>query len=186
LRLFSYFDIMRLLRDSVQITDTHSLEGIYSVTMFRAQLLLEEQRRLYDVWTAAAGAQSMPSKASFQPRAFGPLLPFISLIDVQSGQAGRVRVAGSALRDVFGGDPEMCLRQISASGAVETIVRVAKDGRPACGVAPKLLGNGATGVRFWLRLPLGEDGDVQAVIGLDIALCGARAPQWALAQMTAS
>jgi hypothetical protein len=151
--------------------------------MFRAQLLLEEQRRLYDVWATAAGAQTMPSKASFQPRAFGPLLPFISLIDVQAGQAGRVRVAGSALRDVFGGDPEMCLRQISASGAAETIVRVANDGRPACGVAPKMQGAGGAGVRFWMRLPLGESGEVQAVIGLDIALCGVRAPQWALTQM---
>jgi hypothetical protein len=151
--------------------------------MFRAQLLLEEQRRLYDVWIAAAGPHAMPSRESFQPRAFGPLLPFISLIEVQDGQASRVRVAGSALRDVFGGDPEMCLRQIGASGSAETIVRVATDGRPACGVAPKLNGAGGTGVRFWLRLPLGLDGQVQAVIGLDIALCGARAPEWALQQM---
>jgi hypothetical protein len=151
--------------------------------MFRAQLLLEEQRRLYDVWMSAAGARCMPTRESFQPRAFGPLLPFISLIEVQNGQASRVRVAGSALRDVFGGDPEMCLRQIGASGSAETIVRVATDGRPACGVAPKLNGAGGTGVRFWLRLPLGTAGDVQAVIGLDIALCGARAPEWALQQM---
>lgn len=154
--------------------------------MFRAQLLLEEQRRLYDVWTAAAGAHAMPTRESFQPRAFGPLLPFISLIEVQSGQAGRVRVAGSALRDVFGGDPEMCLRQIGASGSAETIVRVATDGRPACGVAPKLGGAGGTGVRFWLRLPLGVATDVHAVIGLDIALCGARAPEWALQQMASA
>jgi hypothetical protein len=156
------------------------------VTMFRAQLLLEEQRRLYDVWTSAAGAHAMPSRESFQPRAFGPLLPFISLVEVQDGQANRVRVAGSALRDVFGGDPEMCLRQIGASGAADTIVRVAMDGKPACGVAPKLHGVGGSGVRFWLRLPLGVGNDVHAVIGLDIALCGARAPDWALQQMASA
>jgi PAS domain len=154
--------------------------------MFRAQLLLEEQRRLYDVWASAAGAQIMPTRESFQPRAFGPLLPFISLVEVQNGQAGRVRVTGSALRDVFGGDPEMCLRQIGAGGAAETMVRIAHDGRPVCGVSPKLNGAGGTGVRFWLRLPLGIGSDVQAVIGLDIALCGARAPDWALQQMASA
>jgi hypothetical protein len=34
-----------------------------------------------------------------------------------------------------------------------------------------------------MRLPLGTDDGVQAVIGLDIALCGARTPHWALEQM---
>jgi hypothetical protein len=117
--------------------------------MFRAQLLLEEQRRLYDVWTSAAGANAMPSRESFQPRAFGPLLPFISLVEVQDGQANRIRVAGSALRDVFGGDPEMCLRQIGASGAADTIVRVAMDGKPACGVAQVVRACGSGCVCHW-------------------------------------
>jgi hypothetical protein len=150
--------------------------------MFRAQLLLEEQRRLYDVWASAAGAQIMPTRESFQPRAFGPLLPFISLIEVQDGLATRVRVAGSALRDVFGTDPRDCLGVAKAPGAGDTIARVIADCRPSCGVAPALTAGG-TGVRFWLRLPLGSDQNVQAVIGLDIALCGARTPDWALQQM---
>ena len=150
--------------------------------MFRAQLLLEEQRRLYDVWASAAGVQAMPTRESFQPRAFGPLLPFISLIEVPSGQDMRVRVAGSALRDVFGSDPRLCLSEAKASGSSDTIKRVATECRPICGVAPALT-TGGTGVRFWLRLPLGLGGDVQAVIGLDIALCGARTPDWALQQM---
>jgi hypothetical protein len=153
-----------------------------SVGMFRAQLLLEEQRRLYDVWTSAAAEQIMPTRQSFQPRAFGPLLPFISLVEVQHGYETRIRVAGSALRDVFGEDPRLCLTHAKAPGAGETIARVISECRPACGVAPSLSAGGA-GVRFWLRLPLGSGRDVQAVIGLDIALCGARAPDWALQQM---
>jgi hypothetical protein len=152
------------------------------VAMFRAQLLLEEQRRLYDVWTSAAGAVAMPTRASFQPRAFGPLLPFISLIEVQSDRRTKVRVAGSALRDVFGADPLVCLADVEAPGGADTCARVVRECRPACGVAPALTAGG-TGVRFWLRLPLGEGYDVHAVIGLDIALCGARAPDWALQQM---
>ena len=150
--------------------------------MFRAQLLLEEQRRLYDVWASAAGAHIMPTRESFQPRAFGPLLPFISLVEVQAEHGTRVRVTGSALRDVFGACPRACLGQATAQGAADTIARVIQDCRPVCGVAPALTAGG-TGVRFWLRLPLGLGQNVHAVIGLDIALCGARTPEWALQQM---
>jgi hypothetical protein len=151
--------------------------------MFRAQLLLEEQRRLYDVWASAAGALPMPTRESFQPRAFGPLLPFVSLIERPNQATLHVRVAGSALRDVFGADPRVSLCEMGASGAAETIARVLSDGRPACGVAPALGTGGSPGARFWLRLPLGQTDDVQAVIGLDIALCGTRTPDWALKQV---
>jgi hypothetical protein len=155
------------------------------VSIFRAQLLLEEQRRLYDVWLSAADTLNMPTREAFQPRAFGPLLPFISLIEVQNGQISRVRVAGSALRDVFGTCPLSSLKQASGQGAGDTIARIVQDRRPACGVAPKVNDQGGTGVRFWLRLPIGFDNNVEAVIGLDIALCGARAPDWALLKMAA-
>ncbi len=151
--------------------------------MFRAQLLLEEQRRLFDVWTSAAGCASMPTKESFQPRAFGPLLPFISLIDTKNCDLARVRVAGSALRDIFGSDPRDCLVESGLPGSFETIQRVVQDKRPACGVAPSEVGINGHSVRFWLRLPLGDCDEVEAVIGLDIALIGARAPDWALQRM---
>jgi PAS domain len=157
-------------------------ERLTSVAMFRAQLLLEEQRRLYDVWASASGTLSMPTREDFQPRAFGPLLPFISLIEVHEGQTTRVRVVGSALRDVFGSCPKLSLDSSDAPGGMSSIARVARDGRPACGVAPALTASG-TGVRFWMRLPLGKDQIVQAVIGLDIALSGARTPDWALQQV---
>jgi hypothetical protein len=152
------------------------------VSRFRAQLVLEEQRRLFDVWANAAGVDIMPTRASFQPRAFGPLLPFISLIEVQEGAGTRVRVVGSALRDVFGSCPQASLNCTLSPGASATIDRVIEDMRPACGVAPSPTLSG-TGVRFWMRLPLGTAVAVQAVIGLDIALCGARTPHWALQQM---
>lgn len=154
--------------------------------MFRGQLLLEEQRRLYDVWASAAGALTMPTRESFQPRAFGALLPFISLVEVKPCRTASVRVAGSALRDVFGDDPKTCLSERNYPGAADTITRMISDCRPVCGVAPITNGNGSQGVRFWLRLPLGLVQELQAVIGLDIALCGARAPEWALQKMASA
>ncbi|MCA3693116.1 MAG: PAS domain-containing protein [Aquidulcibacter sp.] len=153
------------------------------MSMFRAQLLLEEQRRLFDVWNSAAGCSPMPTRESFQPRAFGPLLPFISLIETKSLEGPRVRVAGSALRDVFGDDPRLCLVQSDLPGSAETIQRVVRERKPSCGVAPAEVGVHGHSVRFWMRLPLGHDEEVEAVIGLDIALSGARAPNWALQRM---
>ncbi|GIU66346.1 PAS domain-containing protein [Candidatus Phycosocius spiralis] len=148
--------------------------------MFRAQLLLEEQRRLYDVWSGAACGMAMPTRESFQPKAFGPLLPFISLIETKADEEPRVRVAGSALREVFGEDPRVCLANDDVMGAMETIKRVVAEARPLCGVAPAQLDHQGHLVRFWMRLPLGHGDEVVAVIGLDIALSGARVPGWAL------
>lgn len=176
---------MGLLRDSIERPDKNHLEGDVWVAMFRAQLLLEEQRRLYDVWASAAGAQAMPTRENFQPRAFGPLLPFISLVEAHEEQGMRVRVTGSALRDVFGTDPREALSEACAQGGSTTIARVIADAKPSCGVAPAQA-VGGTGVRFWLRLPLGTGQDVHAVIGLDITMCGARTPEWALKQMASA
>ena len=167
----------------MQITDTNLNGGLILVSMFRAQLLLEEQRRLFDVWYSAAAGAVMPTREAFQPRAFGPLLPFISLIEAEPGQAARVRVAGSALRDVFGCDPRECLVNGGVPGSEETIRRVVTERRPVCGVAYSDTAQSGQSVRFWMRLPLGRDNDVEAVIGLDIALSGARAPTWALQHM---
>jgi hypothetical protein len=151
------------------------------VSVFRAQLLLEEQRRLYDVWLAAAGCMDMPTRETFQPRAFGPLLPFISLIDLSPEAVPRVRVAGSSLREVFCEDPRTCLLRADEPGAGDTIKRVIAERKPVCGVAPR--NHTFKPVRFWLRLPLGCGVEVTSVIGLDIAISGARAPQWAMEQM---
>jgi hypothetical protein len=146
---------------------------------------LEEQRRLFDVWRVAAAGACMPTRAAFQPRAFGPLLPYISLIDMGPDDAPRVRVAGSALRDVLGGDPrEALLDPAVAPGQRETLARLCAEARPACGLTP---GKGPPGspraVRAWLRLPLGHGATVEAIVGLDLMLTGARVPAWALAKV---
>lgn len=166
------------------------------MSAFRGQLVLEEQRRLYDVWASAAAGAAMPTKAAFQPRAFGPLLPFISLIDTAHAASPRVRVAGSALKDVFGGDPQLMLLDplpclsargpdaLAGQGAAGIVVRVCREGKPACGLAALDSGGRGRAVRAWLRLPLGAGGRVEAVVGLDLALTGARVPQWALERVS--
>ena len=69
---------------------------------FKAQLVVPEQRQLYDYWLGCAGGQDMPSRADINPAQISRLLPYISLIDLDE-DIGRstVRLAGTRLRDVY-------------------------------------------------------------------------------------
>jgi hypothetical protein len=154
------------------------------VSLFRSQLVLEEQRRLYDVWLDAAGRDPMPSRQAFQPRAFAALLPWISLIECQSEDHLRVRVAGSQLRDVLqGDDPVKALVCPEADGGAVAVHATLRARSPVNGTAVSHCERQGDVMRFWMRLPLGRDGQIDSLIGLDIALTRQRAPQWALARI---
>jgi hypothetical protein len=154
---------------------------------FRAQLVLEEQRRLFDVWLDAAAGARMPTRQAFQPKQFAALLPWVSLVGVEALITGdvapalKVKVAGSQLRDVLGVDPARQLLCPQAAGGATSFLTSITTGEPGCGATfvPDAKG-GAGMMRFWLRLPLGGPGSVEQVIGLDIAVSRMRAPDWAL------
>lgn len=150
---------------------------------FRAQLMLEEQRLLYDVWKAAAGSEIMPSRQKFSPCAFGALLPYVSLIEFpQDSTLPKVRVAGSLLRGVFGANPHSELLREDIAGSLNTIFAVKETKKPLSGaIQSDSIGN-AGQMRFWIRLPLGIDGNVDSVIGLDLTLSGVKMPKWAMGQ----
>lgn len=154
---------------------------------FRAQLVLEEQRRLFDVWLDAAAGARMPTRQAFQPKQFAALLPWVSLVGVETPADGRtnpalkVKVAGSQLRDVLGIDPAGQLLCPLAPGGAGTFLTSIATGEPGCGATYMPDGKGGAGVmRFWLRLPLGGADTVEQVLGLDIAVSRMRAPDWAL------
>ena len=48
---------------------------------FRAQLVIREQRELFDYWRACAKGTSMPSRAHISPASIPALLPGISILD---------------------------------------------------------------------------------------------------------
>lgn len=154
---------------------------------FRAQLVLEEQRRLFDVWLDAAAGARMPTRQAFQPKQFAALLPWVSLVGVEpipGGVAGpvlKVKVAGSQLRDVLGVDPARQLLCPQATGGAGTFLASIASGEPGCGATYVTDGKGGAGeMRFWMRLPLGSPEAVEQVLGLDIAVSRMRAPDWAL------
>lgn len=67
---------------------------------FRAQLVVPEQRQLYDYWLARSESGLMPKRADINPADIPRLLPFISLIDVGDKlEQSRVRLAGTRLRE---------------------------------------------------------------------------------------
>lgn len=124
----------------------------------------------------------MPTRQQFSPCAFGALLPFVSLIEFAQTSLPRVRVVGSELRGIFGTDPYSELLRNGLAGSLDTILEVKSTVTPLCG-AVQSDGIGRAGqLRFWLRLPLGLGEIVDSVIGLDINISGARAPDWAIEQ----
>jgi hypothetical protein len=151
--------------------------------LFRAQLVLEEQRRLYDVWLDAARGLALPTRQAFQPKDFAALLPWISMVDRVADGGLRVRVAGSQLRDVLAGEPGKRLLCAQGGGGADSFMRCLTTGQPVSGADFHRGGKDGGIMRMWMRLPLGHGEQVDAVIGLDIALTRVRAPEWALSQM---
>jgi hypothetical protein len=79
-----------------------AVERISSAQAFRAQLIVPEQRQLYDYWRELAGPQAMPSRSDLNPVQLPRLLPGISLIEVgESIETCRVRLAGTRLREIY-------------------------------------------------------------------------------------
>ena len=70
---------------------------------FRAQLVTQGQRELYDYWRETAGLRLMPARSDINPFSVPKLLPYIGLIDLSEGLAeAQFRLAGTRLRDVYG------------------------------------------------------------------------------------
>jgi hypothetical protein len=130
---------------------------------FRAQLLLPEQRQLFDYWLAQAGERPMPKRCEISPSHFARLLPSICLIDVAAdiGES-RIRLAGTRLRDVY--DREitgLAISQLFAGDRQDywmtAFHHTIRNVRPTQGVVrgPHCAKDHL--VHYWLKLPLATD-----------------------------
>lgn len=130
---------------------------------FRVQLVIPEQRELYDYWRARANGRQMPSRKDISPADFPRLLPYISLIDICPPDARfRVRLAGTGLRDIYEEDiTGRFLDELDWGGKtgywLATYRRVVQEGRPAQGVIRGPRREQDHLVQFWLRLPLSDE-----------------------------
>ena len=143
---------------------------------FRAQLVMQGQRELFDYWLRSAGARRMPARSDLDPLKVPRLLPSIGLIDVRDGlDDASFRLAGTQLRDIYG-------QEINGKRAGEVFsgeqadywrrihARVVENGFPFHGVVRGPAKDREHVVLFWLRLPLSEDGGrVDRILCFDVA-----------------
>lgn len=140
---------------------------------FRAQLVIPEQRQIYDYWRSKCGARTMPSRRELRPSEISRLLPYVTLIDVlDHGQRMRVRLAGTQLREFFGreitgaylDDLDLGGRPTYWAAANERLI----EGLPTQGVLPVHRPRGEFITRFWIRLPMSsDDRSVNMILGYD-------------------
>ena len=138
---------------------------------FRAQLVIPEQRQLFDYWRGKCCGRSMPARADIVPSEIPRLLPLVSLIDV-ARESLRVRLAGTQLREVYGRDITGAhVEDIDHSARAAywaTAYQRLRQGLPAQGILPMHQPAREFMTRFWIRLPLSQDGAaVNMILGYD-------------------
>jgi len=143
---------------------------------FRAQLVMQGQRELFDYWLRSAGQRRMPARSDLDPLKVPKLLPSIGLIDVRDGlDDASFRLAGTRLHDIYG-------QEITGKRAGEVFsgeqadywrrihAGVVGKGSPRHGVVRGPAKDRDHVVLFWLRLPLSEDGcRVDRILCYDVA-----------------
>lgn len=130
---------------------------------FRAQLPIPEQWKLFDYWLERCGARTMPSREDIVPAEIASLLPGLGLVDVDCGfGASVVRLAGTALRDIYGAElTGKCLADIHRGEKAaywRGIYRRLIEARvPLHGIVRGPVTGREHVVMAWLRLPLSDD-----------------------------
>jgi len=144
---------------------------------FRAQLVIPEQRQLYDYWLERAAGRAMPDRNDIRPAHFPRLLPNISLVCYEpETQRCRIRLAGTRLRDIYDCETTgLYLDDLDWGDKrdywLAAYRQVFLAGKPAQGVVRGPRVQKEHLVQYWLKLPLTLDGrDGAMVLGYDAFL----------------
>jgi hypothetical protein len=134
-------------------------------TVFRAQLVVPEQRQLFDYWVEKSGGRSMPDRSDISPCHFPRMLPGVSLIEVQPETLRlRIRLAGTRLREIYDREVTGCYIDDLDWGDkrdywMAAFDRTVTERKPSQGVlrGPRLHKEHL--VQHWLKLPLSMGAD---------------------------
>lgn len=144
---------------------------------FRAQLVLREQREIFDYWRNCARGRKMPARSDLDPVAIPHLLPGLSLLHVEPGtNNAHYRLAGTRVREIYGMEVTgKRIFDLDFRGKTQywraAYRRVIVDGVPMQGAVRGPVAGRDHLVLFWLRLPLGEEnGPVDRILGFDAAV----------------
>jgi hypothetical protein len=144
---------------------------------FRAQLIMREQRELYDYWRACAQSRAIPSRFDIDPVAIPHLLPGLSLLDAGANlDSLRYRLAGTRVGEIYGA--EITGRALFEIGAQHkrdywrsVYRRVIEEQTPMQGAVRGPAAGRDHLLLVWMRLPLsGLGGGVERVLGYDATL----------------
>jgi len=148
---------------------------------------------LFAYWSSLRQPGRLPGRDQIDPHAFKRHLPTVSLTDVRADRSFRLRLAGTGLYGVYGG--EITGRDLDDVYAPEAAAywrrelgRVVEDARPNVGWH-SLSWRGAGHLSLlWIRLPLASDGRrVDMILGYDaIVGAGRRSPGHALTGIRAA
>jgi hypothetical protein len=142
---------------------------------FRAQLVLPEQRQLFDYWFGRTGGSGLAKRKDINPFDFARLLPGISLVNIDDDLASsRIRLAGTRLREIYD-------REITGLSLAEldlgprrdywmTAIRhTAERAAPTQGVVRGPVLHKQHLVQYWMKLPLTVSGEqrVEMILGFD-------------------
>jgi hypothetical protein len=152
---------------------------------FRAQLIMREQRDLYDYWRECAQSRSIPSRFDIDPVAIPHLLPGLSLLDAGPNlDSLRYRLAGTRVGEIYGA--EITGRAVFEIGFQDkrdywrsVYRRVVDEQTPMQGAMRGPAAGREHLLLVWMRLPLsGLSGRVERVLGYDAALPSSINPMW--------
>jgi hypothetical protein len=127
---------------------------------FRAQLVISEQRQLYDYWIAKTAGRPMADRSDINPAEIPRLLPFLSLIEIEPASGRyRVRLAGTRLREIYDCETTgLFLDELDWGDKrdywLAAYHRIASEGKPAQGAVRGPRTQKEHLVQFWLKLPL--------------------------------
>lgn len=144
---------------------------------FRAQLVICEQRQLYDYWRSCANARNMPSRGDLDPTSMRAYLPHICLIDIfDSLPNAVVRLAGTRIREVYGFElTGKCLGDLEWGERADywqaVYRRIVDKATPLHGAIRGPIIKREHITLYWLRLPLSDDGEqVNKILCHDVAV----------------
>jgi hypothetical protein len=134
-------------------------------------------KAFFAYWTARAGGRIAPKRADIEPRDMAALLPHVHLYDViDAGRTFRVRVLGTAIVAVLGGEQTGRIlsdsdADLPARRAVAIMRRIVEGRIPLIVTAPRIASTKPTVLSVEaLWLPLSEDGQsVSQVVACSIA-----------------
>jgi len=142
----------------------------------RHQILLPEQKAIFDYWRQKCLSGVLPSYKEIDPCFLSPYLPTISLTEIcdnPSGARYKMRLAGTGFYNLY--EDEITGRYLDELQSGETqsywnrIYNVmAQEQRPRVGVTNPGTPSGSHMLQFWLRLPLSCDGkNTTMILGFD-------------------